>query len=90
MQSKKVFIFSILYRECEIPLFLADKKYADFNSSYDDGFQTLAKVFGIKDTEKLSIANWRTCSNRRDIDWKLYKNTEFEEFVTTLVNRGIE
>ncbi|MET4142848.1 hypothetical protein ABIB30_005261 [Pedobacter sp. UYP1] len=89
MQSKKVLIFSISYRECEIPLFLAYKKYADFNSSYDDGFQTLAKVFGIKDTETLSIANWRTCSNRRDIDWKLYKNAEFENLVNVLVNRVI-
>lgn len=90
MQSKKVCILPILYRECEIPLFLADKKYADFNSSYEDGFQTLAKVFGIKDTETLSIANWRKFSNRRDVDWKLYKTAEFEGLVTTLVNRAIE
>jgi hypothetical protein len=48
MQSKKVFILPILYRECEIPLLLADKKYADFRFNYDDGFQTLAQAFGIK------------------------------------------
>lgn len=90
MQSKKVFILPVLYRECEIPLFLADKKYADFRSSYDDGFQTLVKVFGIKDTDTLSIANWRKFTNRRDADWKPYKVIEFEKLVTTLVNRAIE
>lgn len=90
MQSKKVFILPILYRDCEIPLLLADKKYADFRSSYDDGFQTLAKVFGVKDTDTLSIENWRKFTNRRDVDWKKYKVMEFETLVTTLVDRAIE
>lgn len=89
MQSKKVFILPILYRECEIPLLLADKKYADFRSSYDDGFQTLTKAFGIKDTDTLSIENWRKFTNRRDVDWKRYKVQEFESLVTTLVDRAI-
>lgn len=90
MKSKKVFILPILYRDCEVPLLLADKKYADFRSSYDDGFQTLAKVFGIMDTNILSIENWRRFVNRRDVDWKKYKVMEFEKLVTTLVDRAIE
>ena len=90
MKSKKVFILPVLYRECEIPLLLADKKYADFRSSYDDGFQTLATVFGIKDTDTLSIENWRKFTNRRDVDWKKYKVMEFELLVTILVDRAIE
>lgn len=89
MQSKKVFILPILYRECEIPLLLADKKYADFRFNYDDGFQTLAQAFGIKDTDTLSIENWRKFTNRRDVDWKKYKVLEFESLVTTLVDRAI-
>lgn len=90
MRSRKVFILPIFYRECEIPILLADKKYADFRSSYDDGFQTLASFFGIKDTETLSIENWRKFTNRRDVDWKKYKVVEFEILVTTLVDRAIE
>ncbi len=90
MKSRKVFILPILYRECDIPLLLADKKYADFRSSYDDGLQTLARVFGIKDTDTVSIENWRLFTNKRDVDWKKYKVMEFESLVTTLVDRAIE
>lgn len=90
MKSKKVFILPILYRDCEIPLLLADKKYADFRSDYDDGFLALAKVFGIKDAETLSLENWRRFTNKRHADWKKYRMIEFEKLVTTLVDRAME
>lgn len=90
LNLKRVFILPILYRDCEIPILLADKKYADFRSDYDEGFLALARVFGIKDTETLSMENWRRFTNKRNADWKKYRITEFEKLVTTLVDRAME
>ena len=37
MSSRKIIVLPILYRDCELPLFLSDRKYADFRSDYDEG-----------------------------------------------------
>jgi tetratricopeptide (TPR) repeat protein len=41
----KVLVVPILRDDCEIPGFLRDKKYADFRSSYIEGFDSLLKAF---------------------------------------------
>jgi hypothetical protein len=41
LESKEVFVLPILYQECEIPLFLKEKIYADFRGSFHDGIATL-------------------------------------------------
>lgn len=41
LEKKDVFILPILWRDCAIPLFLRDKIYADFRSSYEDGLNAL-------------------------------------------------
>jgi FOG: HEAT repeat len=41
LEKREVFILPILYRDCEIPLFLRDKIYADFRVSYKEGLSAL-------------------------------------------------
>ena len=41
LQERRVFVLPILFRECEVPPFLAEKKYADFSDDYDAGLQEL-------------------------------------------------
>jgi hypothetical protein len=41
LESRQVFVLPILYRDCQVPLFLKDKVYADFRTSYDLGLETL-------------------------------------------------
>jgi hypothetical protein len=43
LERKEVFVLPILYKECDVPLFLKDKVYADFRNSYDQGFEALLK-----------------------------------------------
>ena len=90
IKLKKIGLLPILYRNCEIPLFLADRKYADFRKNYNDGLEALAGIFGIKDTAVLSIDNWRIFANKRKGDWKKYRMMEFETLVTTLIDRALE
>lgn len=90
MQQKKVVVLPILYRDCDIPLFLLDRKYADFRSDYQDGFKELAGVLGIRVTEMISTDNWRIFAKSRSGDWQPYRKLEFEQLVTILVDRAIE
>jgi hypothetical protein len=41
LEEKEVFVLPILYADCKIPLFLRDKVYADFRSSYGQGLEAL-------------------------------------------------
>ncbi len=45
LEERRVFLLPILAQECEIPLFLREKKYADFRMSYQYGLaQLLARL----------------------------------------------
>lgn len=39
--EKKIFVLPCLLLDCEIPVFLTEKKYADFKTSYEEGFTNL-------------------------------------------------
>ena len=38
MSSKRIIVLPIMYRDCNLPLFLADRKYADFRKEYNNEF----------------------------------------------------
>lgn len=90
MQQKRVVVLPILYRNCDVPLFLLDRKYADFRSNYQSGLRELAGVLGIKTTETISADNWRIFVKFRSRNWQPYRKAEFKQHVTTLVDRAIE
>lgn len=87
-ETKKVFILPIYYRNCEIPDFLIDRKFADFRTEYENGFKELASIFGISETEAITQDNWRKFTKNKKVGWKKYKIKEFEELVTALVDRA--
>jgi hypothetical protein len=41
LEKKRVVLLPILLEDCEIPLFLRDKYYADFRNSFEDGLSTV-------------------------------------------------
>jgi hypothetical protein len=41
VRAKEVFVLPILYKDCQIPLFLRDKVYADFQISYEHGLEAI-------------------------------------------------
>lgn len=43
LRDKNVFVLPIIIDDCEIPLFLLDKLYADFRKSYGQGLEALLK-----------------------------------------------
>ena len=90
MKLKRVIILPILYRDCEIPLFLADRKYADFRVDYQKGLIELTSALGIDSNTTISIDNWRLFAKRGHNEWKKYRQLEFEQLVTILVDRATE
>lgn len=88
MRSKKIVVLPILYRECEIPWFLADRKYADFRSDYKKGLEALAAVFGIKRLDTINADNWRLFIQDRGVDWQRFRELEFQKLVTTLTDHA--
>jgi hypothetical protein len=90
MQTKKIFILPIYYRQCSIPYFLADRKYADFRNDYQTGFEELAAVLNISNIDTLSVNNWRKIARKRGKEWMSYRDIEFSNLVTALVDRAKE
>lgn len=90
MQTKKVFVLPILYRDCNIPFFLADRRFSDFRENYEHGFNELATIFGIEETDAITQDNWRKFTKNKKVKWKYYKIKEFENVVTTLVDRAYD
>lgn len=41
--EKRVVVLPVLYKQCQRPPFLTDKKYANFTKSYENGFQELLR-----------------------------------------------
>jgi len=41
LNAKSVYLIPVLLEKCDVPALLADKKYANFSSSYDDGLAEL-------------------------------------------------
>ena len=44
LERQDVYILPLLYQECDIPLFLRDKVYADFRKSYKLGLDALLYI----------------------------------------------
>lgn len=88
--GRKVVVLPILYRDCSIPSFLADRKYADFREDYQVGFEELATVLRINKKDIVSEDNWRRYTKIKSSEWKKFRKVEFEKLVTILVDRAIE
>src|SRR5262249_20256391 len=78
MQRRRVVVLPILYRSCAIPLFLADRKYANFSIDYQIGFRELADALGVRDGDVVTEENWRHFAKRRKPGWQEFRKREFE------------
>ena len=84
VDQKGNFVLPIYYRECEIPLFLQGIKYADFRNDYKQGLEDLVNVFGIQNIEAITTDNWRMFVQKKESQWKKFRDREFENVVTKI------
>jgi hypothetical protein len=90
MNTRRVGVLPILLRDCEIPLLLADRRYADFRTDFDGGISQLAGALGIRESQLMSEENWRRFAIKRAPGWQKFRQAEFERLVTVLVDRAVE
>jgi len=56
LEKQQVFVLPILIEDCEMPLFLKDKMFADFRSNYENGLTALLKrLIPERPTEKSKV-----------------------------------
>ncbi|WP_413533712.1 toll/interleukin-1 receptor domain-containing protein [Empedobacter brevis] len=53
LEKKRVVVLPILIEDCDIPLFLRDKFYADFRNSFDDGLSTILESLSQMNNDEL-------------------------------------
>ena len=80
--ERKTIVLPVMLHECEVPMFLRDKKYADFRVDFDEGFDELfgpLKASLDMDSGKVEDNQFFT-----DFGWDYGVDEQSQMFVTTL------
>jgi hypothetical protein len=65
LEERRVVVLPVLMEDCEVPLFLRDKMYADFRSNYDEGVQQILESVARVTTD----TQGRIENPTYDVDW---------------------
>lgn len=87
LEEKRVVVMPVLIETCDIPLFLRDKKYADFRSDFDTGLSDLLKGIArvTNDTRShIETPEWHT---DWAIDWGMEEGRA--AYVLTFVEQAV-
>lgn len=68
-EKQNVFVLPLLLANCEIPVFLKDKKYADFRSDYEQGFEEIIQSIRHPDFHTQGSSNNPKFHNDYSIEW---------------------
>jgi hypothetical protein len=71
LEEKRVLVLPLLIADCAIPLFLKEKKYADFRKSFDEGFRELLGATASISSESLGRSADDTFYHDWAIDWSV-------------------
>ena len=69
LSEKNVIVLPLLIEDCEIPLFLREKKYADFKTDYDEALQTVLTTISKFTSENLGRFKLKDYINDFNISW---------------------
>ncbi len=87
LDEKKVIVLPVLVEDCEVPLFLREKMYADFRKNFDTGLKSILDAIA-----KISNPNQGRIQNENDpiidwsVDWGFNDDLFWQHF--TLVNHS--
>ena len=88
LEEKKVVVLPVLYEDCNRPLFLRDKMYADFRTDFDSGLKSVLEAIAVVTNQNLG----RISDTGTNIDWSIdwyYINNLFQ-LRFTLVEHSIK
>lgn len=90
LEERRIVVLPLLLEECELPLFLRDKLYADFRSDFDEGLKTTLKAVAHLTSETQGRIDQ---GDDGHVDWALdwfQKHDEPFEMRFTFVNHGTD
>jgi hypothetical protein len=88
LNKKRVVVLPVLLEDCDIPLFLQDKLYADFRSDFDAGLKQIISSIGDIGTEEMGrIQDSDTAFSDFSYSWGL--RGEYFEFQIDYVEYSI-
>lgn len=67
LEEKRVVVLPVLIEDCDIPLFLRDKLYADFRGSFDDGLKVTLEAIAKVTSDTMG----RVGSSTNHFDWSI-------------------
>ena len=67
LEERRVIVLPLLLEECEVPLFLREKMYADFRTNFDDGIRQVLEAIAKVTSETLG----RIDEPGWNIDWAI-------------------
>ena len=88
LEEKRVVVLPVLIEDCEIPIFLRDKLYADFRHDFDEGIQTILESIAKITSNTLGRFNQAESHIDWSVDWDMAE--EFICFLFTLVEHTAE
>ena len=71
LTERRVFLLPLLIAECDIPLFLRDKKYADFQTDFERGFQELREAIAASADLTLGRKDGEEFQTDYALDWNI-------------------
>lgn len=77
LTEKRVVVLPVLLDDCDIPLFLREKMYADFRTDFDDGLRSVLEAVAVINTEaqgRVDSPEWHTDWS---VDWGEHRNGMF-------------
>ena len=85
LEEKQVLVMPVMLQDCEVPVFVRGKIYADFRKSFDDGLQTILE--GIAKVTNENLGRYRGPEYHTDwsVDWSDMSGL----FTLRLTNRGL-
>jgi hypothetical protein len=76
LEEKRVVVLPVLMEDCNIPLFLRDKLYADFRKNFDDGLKAVLESIARATSDSLV----RVDSPQWHVDWAVDWGMEDDAF----------
>jgi len=77
LNEKKVVVIPVLIEDCEIPLFLQEKVYADFKKDFEEGFKQLIRPLSKLFSEHMGRSTNDDIITDYSINWGLNEEDEF-------------
>ena len=89
LEEKRVVVLPDIIEDCEIPIFVREKLYADFRTNFDDGLQAILDSIARVTNDSLG----RIDEPEFHVDWAIDWGTFAEDFIAlrlTLVEQAVD